>query len=398
MKNSTEPVRKEASPRSRRTLFIALTVFFSILVVEIGLHIVRFVINVAKPDIPDAKMLLSPYRDQPWAEKYFTEMHQRETEYQAYYGWSLKEYHGEYVNIDSRGLRRTYNPVFTSAPWPDTLFVFGGSTIWGGGARDDYSIPSWLSRLLNEKGHRLHVVNYGTTGYVFTQEVVRLMRALWDGHRPDCVIFYDGTNDVYSAYQSGEAGTLQNLARVRERFRLLSPSGHVATGLKQLISNNCMICRAGRRAVRAVFGADRSRETAAAYSEAELQILANEICASYHKSAELLKFLAEKYDFQYICFWQPVGFLENNLTTEERESDNRLNDKALEGLFRMVNSSLPSDPSAHFYNITDALAGRSGTVYVDFCHISESGNETMARVISDIFESEIFQREQAVDH
>lgn len=374
-------------------MFTVITVLISIVAVEIGLHLVHFAMNVARPDVPDSKMLLSPYRDQPWAEKYFTEMHRRETEYQAYYGWSLKEYHGEYVNIDSRGLRKTYNPVFASPPPPDTLFVFGGSTIWGGGARDDFSIPSALSRLLNERGHRLHVVNYGTTGYVFTQEVMRLMKDLWDGRRPDYVIFYDGTNEVYSAYQSGEVGTLQNLARIRDRFRLLTPSEHMATGLKQFIDDNFMIYRAVKKVFGLFFGDTGTRESASAYSEEELQRLAAGIVSSYRKSAELLQFLAEKYDFHYICFWQPVGFLEDSLNAEERKSDNRLSDNALRALYRKVNNSMPTDSSARFYNITSALAGRSGTVYVDFCHISEAGNETIATVVTDIFEREILRRE-----
>ena len=398
MKNSSEASQTGAFSCGKRIWFVILLVILAIILMEAGLRLVHFVTHLGEEEVPDPRMLLSPYKDQPWAEQYWTEMHQREIQYEPYYGWSLKEFHGQYVNIDSNGLRKTFNPVFSGPEPPETLFVFGGSTIWGGGSRDDYTIPSLLSRTLNEKGYRIFVVNYGTTGHVFTQEVIRLMMALRAGHRPDYVVFYDGTNEVYSAYQSGEAGTLQNVERTRERLRHVDAYEHVSTGLGEILRDKSMIYRALRKFIS--FFADDSelREAAADYSDQDLRRLAGEIRQAYAESAQLLDYLAKKYDFGYICFWQPAAFLEDSLSQEERDSDKRINDKGLAALFAYAHDSVSAKPTPRSSDITDALAGRSGSVYVDFCHITEDGNKTVAGRMASIIEEELLEHEQTGDN
>ena len=78
-----------------------------------------------------------------------------------------------------------------------TAFVFGGSTTWGAGVKDDYTIPSYLNRLASG---RYRFFNYGVLAYQSTQEVLRLSLLLSDGNVPDLVVLYDGVNDaVYGA-------------------------------------------------------------------------------------------------------------------------------------------------------------------------------------------------------
>ncbi|UCE24588.1 MAG: SGNH/GDSL hydrolase family protein [Candidatus Zixiibacteriota bacterium] len=398
MKNSSETPQMSTFSRGKRTWFIILMVILAIILMEAGLRLVHFVTHLGEKEVPDSKMLLSPYKDKPWAEQYWTEMHQREIRYEPYYGWSLKEFNGQYVNIDSNGLRQTFNPVFSDSEPPETLFVFGGSTIWGGGSRDDYTIPSWLSRLLNEKGHPIFVVNYGTTGHVFTQEVIRLMMALRAGHRPDYVVFYDGTNEVYSAYQAGVAGTFQNVERTRERLRQVDAYEHVSIGLGEILRDNSMIYRAVRKFVSFFTGSPDRREAAAEYTDQDLRRLAGEIRRAYAESAQLLDYLAKKYDFEYICFWQPVAFLEDSLGQEERNSDKRINDRSLAALFAYAHDSVSANPTPRSSDITDALANRSGSVYVDFCHITEDGNKTVASRMASIIEKELLGHEQTGDN
>jgi len=67
-------------------------------------------------------------------------------------------------------------------PPPVHLFAFGGSTMWGWGARDDYTIVSYLSKLLDEKGYPAEVTNYGQLNYVSTQEVIALLRCIQRGN------------------------------------------------------------------------------------------------------------------------------------------------------------------------------------------------------------------------
>ncbi|UCD63456.1 MAG: hypothetical protein JSW34_12015 [Candidatus Zixiibacteriota bacterium] len=395
MKSNSEPGPSGKLTGGKRLWFLAALILLVIVLLEAGLHLLNYVTLADAEKVPDAKMLLSPYHGKEWAKKYFTEMHQREIQYEPYYGWSLKEFNGEYVNIGAAGLRKTWNPPLAAGVSPETLFVFGGSTIWGGGARDDHTIPSLLSRLLHERGHQIHVVNYGTTGHVFGQEVVRLMTALRDGHRPDYVVFYDGTNDVYSAYQSGEAGRFQNLTRLRERFKIESGWKQTRDGVKDLVKSNSMIYRAGRKAL-ALLGHKASfQERAAGYRDDQLQALASDIRRCYRESMELLDYLSKRYGFEYICLLQPVAFVEKKLNSEESGSDNRLRDSSLAALFKYSYAAMATDRQAGFFNIADVLSERDTTYYVDFCHISEEANQVVARRIMDILEKEVLLSGQA---
>ncbi|MER3445854.1 MAG: hypothetical protein C4291_03015 [Candidatus Dadabacteria bacterium] len=92
--------------------------------------------------------------------------------------------------------------------------MFGGSTMWGTEARDDFTIPSILSKKLWRRGIRCDIVNFSGSGYVSTQEVIALLIELQRGNIPNLVIFYDGINDTYSAYQHNSIS--------RDRLRMSS--------------------------------------------------------------------------------------------------------------------------------------------------------------------------------
>lgn len=61
-------------------------------------------------------------------------------DYDPYLQWQCGEFHGTYTNIDHPGFRRTWNPP--PGELTDTLFVFGGSAVWGQG-------PGMISRFLH---------------------------------------------------------------------------------------------------------------------------------------------------------------------------------------------------------------------------------------------------------
>ena len=101
--------------------------------------------------------------------------------------------------------------------------MFGGSTMWGTGGRDEGTIPAALARELRGHGIVPEITNFGETGYVNTQEVLLLALQLQKGRVPDLVIFYDGINDTGSAFQLRRAGMPHNeFNRVKE-FNLTHP-------------------------------------------------------------------------------------------------------------------------------------------------------------------------------
>jgi len=104
--------------------------------------------------------------------------------------WDNKSHQGSVINIDSEGMRKTYNNAASEAAGTAAkVFVFGGSTIWGAGVRDDLTIPSLFAKGAESKGVICKVTNFGRSGYVSTQEVIELLLQLQRGNVPDVVRF-----------------------------------------------------------------------------------------------------------------------------------------------------------------------------------------------------------------
>jgi hypothetical protein len=76
------------------------------------------------------------------------------------------------------------------------VWMFGGSTTWGEGQRDQYTIASWISRIAEEEGTPLRIDNYGQRGWTHYQEMILYDQQLALRTPPDLAIFYDGLNEI----------------------------------------------------------------------------------------------------------------------------------------------------------------------------------------------------------
>lgn len=130
----------------------------------------------------------------PWADAYF-----REIQLTPYTYWPFTEtrpepFAGEFVNLEGWS-RRTYEPADLPADAP-VVWMFGGSTTWGEGQRDEYTIASYLARIAEEEGTPIRVVNYGQRGWTHFQEMILFEQLLAANPPPDVAIFYDGANEI----------------------------------------------------------------------------------------------------------------------------------------------------------------------------------------------------------
>lgn len=365
--------------------FVAL--ILAVLLVEGGLRIINLVIYVPDPEGNPLHGVStrSPYEGQAWAEAHFNDLWRRPLEYDQYLGWHALEFHSESINVDASGVRRTWNPEPGLAEPASTLYIFGGSTLWGMGARDEYTIPSHLSKLLAGDGYDFRVYNYGEGAYTFTQELVRLTLLLRDGHRPDYVIFYDGINDVFDAQNWGVGATYQ-LSEVRDTLKAVWGKPSVVRTISSTVSDLSKQSMTGRVIAWLVNRPQGELPASASgYTEEELQQLSAGIAAYYIDSMDLLEHLAQSYGFLYACFWQPNTCLETKLTSEEASYAYR-NDGAYCELHRMTADCLTAEPPPLFFDISDAVGNRTGTCYVDSSgHLSEEGNRLVATRIFDVF-------------
>lgn len=220
---------------------------------------------------------------------------------------------------------------------------------------------------------------------------IHLILLLREGHRPKYVIFYDGVNDVYGAYQSGMAGNTQNASIIREKLKEKPNSQLILIGVTGIFKNHCMIYKAARK-ISVLFSQQQEfQEVATKYSEKELKLLSSSTSGYYIKSKELLDQLSQIYGFNYICFWQPVIFTKEKLTNEETKLGPRLYDKALGNCYKYTTDSFKSRYLPHFYDISNVFRNMKETIYIDFCHIAEKGNEIVSKKIFKIFKKEFLQ-------
>lgn len=370
-------------PRSARKniLYTLITVLIAMVAVELGLHLIDFAATRLRNG-PDKIPFRGLYAGKDWAAGLARESDSRGQVYEQYLTWTSRPQKGRFVNLDPQTGRQTWNPPDLKPP-EIKVFVFGGSAAWGYGARDDETLPSQLSRLINAKAPRYRVYNFGEPGYTFTQGVFSLITKLREGARPDYVIFYDGFNDVYGAYQSGKAGTLHNLDQLREKLEK-KPSQIYRQAVKSWLQENVFLYSK----VVAQFSPQagkRFREKGAAFGDQELQALAAGLVQYYAQSLALLDHLAQTYGFKYACFWQPALFTETRLLPQEVRADVRLEDQNFARLYQFANQYLAEHPLPnHFHNLTDVLQGRTQPGYLDLVHLTEEGYGVVAKRLEKI--------------
>jgi hypothetical protein len=167
------------------------------------------------------------YPSASWAPQLLDETARLDVEWRPYCYWRVTPFAGRYVNVDANGLRQTWNhgtPRVTGANLRvHRVFMFGGSTMFGIDARDDYTIPSLFAKALQRAEiENVEVVNYGQLGYVSTQEVIDFLLARREDERPDLVIFYDGFNDSNVAFREQQAGVTEGERHRALEFNLLN--------------------------------------------------------------------------------------------------------------------------------------------------------------------------------
>lgn len=383
-----------ARTSGKKVLFALITVLVVLAAVEAGLHIIDFAVRRLQPG-PAALPFRGLYQDQEWAAALARESDKphRDQLYHPYLTWISKPVKGRYVNIDRVAGRRTWNPP-DLPPDAATVYVFGGSAAWGWGARDEHTIPSQLSRLLNAQAPRFRVYNYAEPAYTFTQGVLYLILKLREGSRPDYVIFYDGFNDVYGAYQSGQAGALHNAAQMRDKLQS-KPRQLYWKAVKEWFQEHVYLYdKVFYKLYLHFHPEERYREVGVRLTDQELQELAAALFQYYAQSLDLLNHLSQAYGFKYACFWQPALFTEAQVLPQETRIDVRLGDKQFGKLYKFTNQYLAQHPlSPHFYNLADAVSQRTQTCYLDLVHMTEAGYGMVAEGILEVLQKEFSRKD-----
>ncbi|MBX7150564.1 hypothetical protein K1X84_02910 [bacterium] len=362
----------------KKFFFVIMAIVLSLTLIEIVLQALVVIKHGWENGPINPRIYLSPYKDKSWAKSMFNEIRETELEYQPYLDSRTRPFHGQNINIDSLGFRKTWNESL----FEDTLLIFGGSTIWGYGARDSKTIPSLLSQKIVTKGFKITTLNCGEQSYNFTQEIIRLIFLLRDGYRPKYVIFYDGANDVFLTYYYNQPGKTAFTHHFQDwiDFRKRSFFSQIGFISWEWITMHSKIYKG----ISLLLNLDVIKKDSSPFDSIQLTALALSYKDYYKKNFLFLQQLSKVYQFKLICFWQPVIQTKKTLTDEERLVKQPVMDDPDGQLYPMINQLMTTDSSLHFYNISNIFDENPTTVFIDNIHITEEGNQIVADKIFEI--------------
>jgi len=340
--------------------------------------------NTAKIDL-DYRNQADVFKTVDWGPRYFYEYWSavRNLMWLPYVYGRSRPFAGKYINVNNRGFRQGWNPkpVGETAREPLRVFVFGGSTCWGMGARDDYTVPSELSKILNAKiKSHVEVLNFAENGHVATQSLLTLMMELRRGNVPDIVVFYDGINDSFSAHQNGEAGIPQNEYNRRAEFNVLHKD------MRYLFYRAAMpiLFRRSLRLIDKVVNVFVSKDKNTKLPVALNPELPHSVLSVYSDIMHQVRSYGARYEFESCFFWQPSLFTKKQLT-EFEASEKQVNIRYAE-ILAAVHSKIAGfselNKANGFYDISDIFDDQSEGLYLDFAHVSEKGNQIIAEAMA----------------
>ncbi len=318
------------------------------------------------------------FQQQDWAKTYWREYREawdeRPREYRPYVIWRSDPFTGRTLNIDADGRRLT--PGAECGPDSLTVFAVGGSTMWGTGVPDWGTIPAFIQTELSEKLDRpVCVLNLSEQAWVSTQEIIHLILELGGGHIPDAIIFYDGINDVYGAYQSGLPGAPQNLSTIEARFEQrpeTSPIMQLAMKLKSF------------RMLRKLVAADDDDRIRGTHQPFEVESLAEAVARVYMGNIETAKALADHHGFAVHFFWQPLLLIDKKPLTAEESAIKGLASGVYPGLVELYSATYQkmrgaAEEQSDLHDLVDIFAGETELVYIDPWHVTMEANQRLAR-------------------
>lgn len=374
---------------------IGITLLLFALLSVAGGAIVKAVRNARERRMPHETQAY-PVADASWVPAYFKAMNNVRMRWYPYVYWKTAPMRSPYLNIDQHSNRINWNAPHGPGKRLLRVFAFGGSTTWGAGARDDYTIPSLLAKdLAGNPDYDVEVRNYGQMGWVTSQELIYLYELLRRGERPDLVIFYDGINDTFLGYQQGIAGLTQNEFIRAEEFGILaSSSGRkklYRTALRTFLMNTGLA-----DLIKLLTGKDEATyertETVPMPMLAYLappsdfegtQAVEQDIANIYLFNTQMVRTLGERFGFRALFYWQPVIYSKHPLTPYEQAFVGaRSRQDFFDGTYHRVAAA------AHSEGVNDisGILNNEGpkTYFVDPWHITEEGNAIVAhRMASD---------------
>lgn len=210
----------------------------------------------------------------------------------SYRQWVVQPMQSRGLNVGEDGYRLT--PKLATASPTRRVLMLGGSVMWGRFARDEYTIPSHVGRLLADKSYTdVEVLNRSQPYFNFTQDSITLLTELARGESPAAVVFLNGVTDMQLADRHGRAGHADNERKNRRLFERGWGAKSVAKDLEDVLQHSELLQRLGVVLVESDVAADSA------------PVPCEDVARYYHQMAVSVASLGASHGFPVFFFRQP---------------------------------------------------------------------------------------------
>lgn len=303
-------------------------------------------------------------------------------QYKPWVQFQNPPFYGTLLNVNGQGFRKTKEPRPYSGE-PIKIYVFGGSTTFGYGVPDDYTIPSYIQKILEQKypNKNFLVRNYGQGFYYSSQEMLLLISLIKDGDIPDWAIFIDGANDTYQLHWEHDQPWFTSKVRrlwdtergarfskPRKDFSWI-PMVRLANGL----SRRLLPIETEKKSIDSDKNNQQDSENVLA--EEDKQWLAVDyVVQRYTSNIRIIRAICREYDIKCLFVWQPIPFYKYDISLHRTFPYKGSIAEPWDGVYSLMKGYTKED----FLYLGEMLSDVPEKVFVDDIHYSEKYNEKIA--------------------
>ena len=371
MADSRRGPLKAGAARALVAALFAATLALLLVFTELGSFVVLRLLAWRSATRPLPPSTMPSYGGEPWADTFWREQQrQMSLEYRPFGLWRSRPFAGRTIVVGADGLRRT---LHSRCPADQTVFLFGGSSVWGFGAPDWETLPSHLAASYEAADRPACVVNYGEDSWRTAQGAIELLLELRRGRRPDWVVFVNGCNDVFTPFfLTGQAEVEWDFARAKPWLEELARPGRGSFAFLQATNTWALFQRTRARLARG-----------SSYpAPPDPGGLAAAVAQAYLRDMDVVEALGRSYGFRPLFVLQPLALAGGKRLTSEEEQGVR---RQLGGSYELgldavqrTYALLRAAGRQRLYDASDAFDAEPGSVYIDACHFLPRGNRLLA--------------------
>jgi hypothetical protein len=322
--------------------------------------------------------------ESPAERQYWKEFKQaNKVTYHPWVLWRRKPYDGQFISIDQDGIRRTLHSHCDDAA-ATTVWLFGDSVMWGAGAPDAYTIPSYIAADYEKAGHPACIVNYAEKGYANTQEVIALIEELKHAKRgPDEVLFYDGGSEAFVAYQNGIVDVHSNYFSFKNFLDNWGAYEKAGFGYFGQTNTARFLKKMGDRVQ------PQPKQAKKASAILDVDAVSKAIVENYSQNMDIVNLLAKQYSFRPVFAWYPnmaVGHKE--LTSYEQQvlASEYHQFPDLGVIYKATYDRAREMNRPDLIDLADLLDNEKDSMYVGISHLKPAGNQIVADYLFGILQ------------